>query len=282
MSRTVDRTAASLNLIVRLADVADAPVTGVAFNNGSLQVAWRSSESSAWQIVTLVAGTLGDYTENGWVEIGGGLYQFGLTDDAIVAGDRTTLRVVYASNPPQFDAIDAVVYPLTPADRVVVAIPRLVSQSTLGGIPQLRRADEDQPGSLTFYRGTQWAMVLQDVGVLPAENEVYMTLKSGDLVTTLDTAAILQIKVDLTDETATLVRLNGASPDSGLLDKFTMVYESYEDGGTKHRVVITIEDDITSLMVPASYAYDLKSVGDPSTLLDTGSIEVLPDTTRAH
>lgn len=169
------------------------------------------------------------------------------------------------------------------ADRVIVAIPRLVAQSTLGGVPLLRRADVDQPGELTFYRGTQWSLILEDVGVLPEGNEVYMTLKSGDLVTALDTAAILQIKVDLTDDEITLVRINGAAPDSGLLDKFEMTYESYDDEGTtKWRVVIVIEDDITALMVPGSYAYDLKSVGDPSTLLDIGTIEVAADTTRAH
>lgn len=283
MSRTVDRDATDLILTIRLADIADTPITGLAHNAAGLEVAWLNSASTAWTVVTLVAGTVGTFTERGWVAIGNGIYQFCLPNAAIAAGDRTMVRVTYGSNPPRYDSVDAVMYPLTPADRVIVAVPRLVAQSTLGGIPQLRRVDVDQPGELTFYRGTQWAMVLEDVGVLPEANEVYMTLKSGDLATTLDTAAILQIKVDLTDDEITLVRLNGAAPDSGLLDKFDMVYESYDDDGTERwRVVITIEDEITALMIPGSYSYDLKSVGDPSTLLDIGTIEVAADATRAH
>jgi hypothetical protein len=142
MSRTVNRSATSLILTVRLATIADDPITGIAFNNGDLEVAWLNSESTDWTVVTLVAGTIGEYVENGWIHVGDGVYQYCLPNAAIEPGDRTTLRITYDTNPPQYDAIDAVVYtPTEIGSQVSVALQNvrlsLQQQLTLDGTTDL-------------------------------------------------------------------------------------------------------------------------------------------------
>jgi hypothetical protein len=110
MSRIINRSAVSVILTVRLANVADDPIVGVGFDDADLEVAWMTSDSDDWNVVALANGTAGTYSENGWSEIGDGIYQYGLPNGAIEPGDRTTIRVTYDTNPPQYDAIDAVIY----------------------------------------------------------------------------------------------------------------------------------------------------------------------------
>lgn len=104
----VSRTASSLNLRVRLVDNDDDPLPNIAYNNADLTVRYRRPTDTSWQTITLVAGTPGSWTANGWIGIGGGWHELGLPDAAIVPGGRTELEIVYAANRPQADAIDAV------------------------------------------------------------------------------------------------------------------------------------------------------------------------------
>lgn len=104
----IPRNASSLPLRVRLVDNDDDPLPNLAYDNADLVVRYRRPTDTAWQTIELVAGTAGTYTENGWVGIGGGWHELGLPDAAIVPGGRTDLEIVYAANPPQADAIDAV------------------------------------------------------------------------------------------------------------------------------------------------------------------------------
>lgn len=109
MSRNVNRDASSLILTIRLSDESDAPITSIPFDDVDLQVAWLNSSSSDWTVVTLFEGTVGEFVSNGWAEVGNGIYQYCLPNVAIAPGDRTQIRVTYASHPPLYDAIDAVI-----------------------------------------------------------------------------------------------------------------------------------------------------------------------------
>ncbi len=116
----VSRTAASLNLRIHLRDDDDDPLPNIAFNNADLVVRYRRPTDTAWQTITLVAGTAGSYTERGWIGIGGGWHELGLPDAAIVPGERTDLEVTYATNKPQADAVDAVLG-LSTAETTAIA-----------------------------------------------------------------------------------------------------------------------------------------------------------------
>ena len=109
MPRPVARNAASLILRLILRDAAGAPIVGVLHSNVLLVVRYRRPADTAWQTITLVAATAGTFTASGWVGLGGGWYELGLPDAAIVAGQRTDIEITYDDNPPQADSIDAVI-----------------------------------------------------------------------------------------------------------------------------------------------------------------------------
>ena len=102
-----DATSVLLTLIPR--DASGAPIPDIAHDDEDLAVHWRSSVSDDWVSIDLIAGTEGEWVSRGWVHIGEGVYQLSLPNAAVVAGDRTTIRLTYGTEPPQYDSIDAVI-----------------------------------------------------------------------------------------------------------------------------------------------------------------------------
>lgn len=98
---------ASLIQRVLLIDDAGDPITGVAFNSGSLAISYNLQTVGAWVTPVLVDGTLGTYLENSWKEIGGGVYQWCPPNAVVVANTNTLVRAVYGANDPQYDTIEA-------------------------------------------------------------------------------------------------------------------------------------------------------------------------------
>ena len=101
----------SLITHVRLEDDAGDPITGVAYNDGSLAVSYSLLSAGTWTTPTLVDGTLGTYLANSWKEIGGGLYQWCPPDAVVVANKATTVRVTYGANASQYDVLNARLVP---------------------------------------------------------------------------------------------------------------------------------------------------------------------------
>jgi hypothetical protein len=108
MPRLLDRTAENVILTLIVRDANGSPVPNLAFNAAGLAAHYRASAGTTWTAITLAAATAGTWTEGGWVHLGDGVYQLGLPNDAIVPGDRTTIRLTYGANPKQYDSIDAV------------------------------------------------------------------------------------------------------------------------------------------------------------------------------
>lgn len=102
--------ATSLIRTVRLVDDAGDPITAVAYNDASLEVAVRAQSAATWTVLTLVDGTLGSYLANSWKADpdGDGLHQLCLPNSVVVAGTATNIRVTYGANPPQYDTVEAV------------------------------------------------------------------------------------------------------------------------------------------------------------------------------
>lgn len=102
--------ATSLIRTVRLVDDAGDPITAVAYNDASLEVAVRAQSAATWTVLTLVDGTLGSYLANSWKADpdGDGLHQLCLPNSVVVAGTATNIRVTYGANSPQYDTVEAV------------------------------------------------------------------------------------------------------------------------------------------------------------------------------
>lgn len=124
-----DATSVLLTLIPR--DVSGTPIAGILWNDADLAVHWRSSVSDVWQAITLAAGTAGLWSDGGWIHLGNGVYQLGLPNDAVVAGDRTTIRLTYGTEPLQYDSIDAVIPPIDSAAIAALVIEGFSASSIL-------------------------------------------------------------------------------------------------------------------------------------------------------
>lgn len=98
--------AASLVQLLLVVDSNSDPIPSITFDDADLAVSYKLQAGAAWVTPVLVAGTLGTYLANSWVELGAGLYQWCPPAAAIVAGTSTAVRVVYAANPALYDTIE--------------------------------------------------------------------------------------------------------------------------------------------------------------------------------
>lgn len=122
MTRPINRDATSVILTVIVLDSDGAAIPDIAWNDPDLAIHWRASAGGSWTAITRGEGTVGTWSSGGWVHLGLGVYQLGLPNAAVVAGDRTTVRLVYDAHPPQYAAIDAVLYPSVDVSSDVAAI----------------------------------------------------------------------------------------------------------------------------------------------------------------
>lgn len=122
MTRPINRDATSVILTVIVLDSDGAAVPDIAWNDPDLAIHWRASAGGSWTEITRSEGTVGTWSSGGWVHLGLGVYQLGLPNAAVVAGDRTIVRLVYDEHPPQYAAIDAVLYPSVDVSGDVAAI----------------------------------------------------------------------------------------------------------------------------------------------------------------
>jgi len=98
----------SLILRLELLDNSSRAITNVPFDDADLAISYLLESGTDWVTPALVAGTIGTYIENSWVEIGQGIFQWCPPSAAVVAGTKTLVRAVYGANDPQFDSIEAV------------------------------------------------------------------------------------------------------------------------------------------------------------------------------
>lgn len=237
---------------------------------------WIAGDSSAVAIATAVWSTgTRTITANPGLDAAGIRTAVGLASanlDTQLAAD-VTIDMAQATPGAstvgtQLDAAGTV----APGDFVSVSIPRAVVESAL--------ENSGTTGSFVRYRGTHWILTFDDIGDHDNDDDIYFTMKIGDLNTTLDDDAVLQAKVEVDTGTTTLLRFLGAAPDSGLLNKITMTITTYDT--TYKRLTVVIMDDITVDITTVSHRYDVKVVGEESEVLDIGQINVFPEVTRAN
>jgi len=118
-------------LRVLLLNEAGARIVDVGHDDADLVVRYRRPADSTWQTVTLVAGTPSTYTSAGWVAAGNGWHEFGLPNAAIVPGQRTEIEIVYDTNKPQIESIDAIIPPIDPQQIASLVVDGFGSSSVL-------------------------------------------------------------------------------------------------------------------------------------------------------
>lgn len=126
--------AASLVQLLLVVDSNNDPIAGIAFDDVDLAVSYKLQDGAAWVTPALVAGTLGAYLANSWVELGDGLYQWCPPAAAIVAGTSTAVRVVYAANPAMYDTIE----PKLASQSVILAAVAGVTNALAAAVARLQ------------------------------------------------------------------------------------------------------------------------------------------------
>lgn len=120
----VDRSQSALIATLRFLDDLNAPIPSIVYNDGTLSIGYKLHGSTTWTNLSLVSGTLGTWTSNGFVEDSGsnGLYELGIPDIAKIAGKRTYWRFKQGGNQFRYDSIDYVAIPSANTDSIAFDI----------------------------------------------------------------------------------------------------------------------------------------------------------------
>lgn len=139
MPRLLPKTAVNVILRVKLLTDGGSPIVDLAHDAAGLIVRYRRQTDTTWQTITLVAGAAAVYGPSHWIGIGGGWHELGLPIAAIVAGQRTEIEIVFGSNQPQADSIDAV---LGLSDAEITAVADEVADQLRASADQFFSSDQ--------------------------------------------------------------------------------------------------------------------------------------------
>ncbi|TWU22463.1 hypothetical protein Pla52o_35190 [Novipirellula galeiformis] len=154
--------------------------------------------------------------------------------------------------------------------NAVVSVPAVVAESAA-----------KRTGEIIRSRGTRWLIAIEELGDLTGVEKLYLTIKGGDVA---DAAANLQIALSIPASVDDgLLRVNGEAANDKTMGSLEV--ESYvaDDEAVKNRVIVTVNEKITKLMMANPYRYDLKQTGEAAgaEVLANGRFRVIADTTRA-
>lgn len=133
--------------------------------------------------------------------------------------------------------------------------------------------DDTEPGSITRRRGNSWSISLT-LGDITGWTSLWFTIKSND--DDIDSAAILQVKLNATGLLDGLLYVNGAAATNDALGSITV-----SNAGTG-AIVVAVDETITDDLTPGEYVYDAQVLiaGNVSTP-DSGTFTVTSDVTRS-
>ena len=95
----VGRNATGVRARLKITDAANTPVTGIAFNDPLLELETLAHTATGFAPKTLVAGTLGVYLANSWVEVDDGWYEYGVPDGLRTQDGQLKIRAKYSTAP---------------------------------------------------------------------------------------------------------------------------------------------------------------------------------------
>lgn len=267
------------------------PITGVAFDDEDLVLEILRPSDADWVDVTPVAGSA-TWVANGWRERGGGVYEWCVSNDYIVANETVAVRSKHGANNYRYDSISARLPVIDSAattaiaNAVVLAISSANATESLDSAAELSASRQwptlDQTNGLApYYYGDMWFIPFLDVTEPDGNNDIYITIKDGALADTDDDEAILHAVYDVSAETSELLFLNGEAATLGQSTKVTITVSEYTEGGeTRTRIDMEVDDSITAEIPAGVYDLGCKFAGENSTTVDKRKIQIADPVTK--
>jgi len=294
--RVVDPSSTSVRVPITLVDVDGVAITSKSFSDADLDLEVLSNAGSGFVAKTLVSATAGTYTENGWIYLGGPLYEFGIQDGLIVDGGSVFVRVRYNGGDWQYTEVKSLktsqldMTQLTPdgysigdqLDKIgtttgnVVVTGGVTSTNADRQFPSISIAPEttsEEP----YYQASQWQIVFRPLESFVNGEDIVFALKSDKA--DIDSESIIEVEYRVGTGVTTVTYLNGVADGGTTLA--TMVYEENELDASSEQLTLTLEDSLTSDIDPGTYYRGLKRVGTSKVIVDD-TMTVLRSVTRAH
>jgi len=133
--------------------------------------------------------------------------------------------------------------------------------------------DATAAGAISRRRGNSWAIPLT-IGAITGYTSLWFTIKSS--YDDVDTAALVQIKLNSPSASDGLLYVNGTTASSAALGSITV------SDATTGAIVVNVDETITDDLAPGEYCYDVQTLiaGDVATP-DSGTFTVTADVTRS-
>lgn len=134
-------------------------------------------------------------------------------------------------------------------------------------------SDATTAGAISRRRGDSWSIPLT-IGAITGYTSLWFTIKSS--YDDVDTAALLQIKLNSPSALDGLLYVNGTTASSAALGSITV-----SDAATGE-IVVNVDETITDDLAPGTYYYDVQTLisGNVATP-DSGVFTVTADVTRS-
>lgn len=134
-------------------------------------------------------------------------------------------------------------------------------------------SDATAAGSITRRRGDSWSISLT-IGAITGYTSLWFTVKSS--TDNLDSAAIVQIKLNASGLSDGLLYINGAAASNDALGSITV------SDATTGAIVVALDETMTDDLAPGSYSYDVQTlISGAVATPDSGTFTITADTTRS-
>lgn len=211
MPLVLNENAANVNVLLTIVDDNNNGIPDITFDDPDLAIYYFKDSATAWVELTLVAGTLGAWTANGFVELpdSNGEYLLGLPAAAITARKTTMLKIVYGMNKPLRDIVAFVGSPAYPSNFAVLAISPEGKVSTN---PDNLEFSVIVPGGVTLEEENS------NVQLFVKETDREITLVANQNIEAID----IKVVFETTDQIDLAIVPNSALTKSGVNAVFTL------------------------------------------------------------
>jgi len=133
--------------------------------------------------------------------------------------------------------------------------------------------DATTAGAISRRRGNSWAIPLT-IGAITGYTSLWFTIKSS--YDDVDTAALVQIKLNSPSASDGLLYVNGTTASSAALGSITV------SDATTGAIVVNVDETITDDLAPGEYYYDVQTlIAGAVATPDSGVFTVTADVTRS-
>jgi len=247
MPLVLNENAANVNVLITIVDDNNNGIPDILFDDSDLEIYYFKDTATAWVQLTLVAGTLGSWVSNGFIELpdSDGEYLLSLPAAAVTARKTTMLKIVYGTNKPLRDIVTLVGPPSFPANFAALLISSSGKVTTNPNSIQFNMRIPPIPISLNgefsvFVGETNRTIILtanQDVSAIPLKivfersNKEDLAIVEDDDLTKVAETVSFTLPADVTDE-AGLVKWAIRHETDGTVygyDEFSVNYAPLED-----------------------------------------------------